>query len=217
MSGPKVIEPVGFYLASEAGALAGVSGETIGQWARYGYIQSSQSRPSELPRVYSFQDIAEAMVVHELLEHGVPHEEIKAAIETLRNEHASDWPLLHADIGAAAGAVVVKRKGRHYEVGRHPWQDFVERGSLERIAVDLNRGGWAVRSIPDLQHIEVDPEVLSGTPAIRGHRVSVEKVALLATTEAGLRTLTDDYELSGPEIRDAVRWWEIAHSYALAA
>ncbi|MCW2982199.1 MAG: hypothetical protein JWO14_3926 [Solirubrobacterales bacterium] len=217
MSAQTQKEPIGFYLANEAGALAGVSGETIGQWARYGYIRSSQSSPSVLPRVYSFQDIAEAMIVHELLDHDVSHEEIKAAIHTLRSGEGWDWPLLDADLGAASGAVVVKRAGRHYEVGQHPWQDFVERGNLRRIAVDLNRGGWAVRSIPDLQHIEVDPEVLSGTPTIRGHRVSVEKVALLAETEGGLRTLADDYELSGPEIRDAVRWWEKAHSFALAA
>lgn len=210
------VGPVGFYLASEAGALAGVSGETIGQWARYGYIQSSQSEPNELPRVYSFQDIAEAMVVHELLDHGVPHEEIKAAIQTLRDQREADWPLLNSELGTAGGAVVVRRAGRHYEVGQRPWQDFVERGNLKRIAVDLNRGGWAVRSMPDLQHIEVDPEVLSGTPIVRGHRVSAEKAAQLAGTRAGLRTLTDDYELSGPEIRDASRWWEKAHSFALA-
>ena len=217
MTKAHVNEPVGFYLASEAGELAGVSGETIGQWARYGYIRSSQSQSGELPRVYSFQDIAEAMVVHELLDSDVPHEEIKAAIATLRSAEESDWPLLEAELGAAAGAVVVKRKGRHYEVGERPWQDFVERGNLKRIAVDLNRGGWAVRSIPDLQHIEVDPEILSGTPTIRGHRVPAEKVARLAGTESGLRTLADDYELSGPEIKDAVRWWEKAHSFALAA
>lgn len=58
------LPPRGHYLAREVGLLAGVPGHTVGQWARRGYIQSSQS--AGRPRVYSFQDVAEAMVVHEL-------------------------------------------------------------------------------------------------------------------------------------------------------
>jgi hypothetical protein len=44
--------PRGHYLASEVGQLAGVSGERIGQWSRYGYIRASQS-DDEYPLVYS--------------------------------------------------------------------------------------------------------------------------------------------------------------------
>jgi hypothetical protein len=54
-------QPRGWYLAREVGLLAGVSGEKVGQWARYGYIRSSWS--STIPRVYSFQDVAEAIAV----------------------------------------------------------------------------------------------------------------------------------------------------------
>ncbi len=82
MSSGKGPAPRGHYLAREVGQLAGVSGDMIGQWARRGYIHSSQSRAGEIPRVYSFQDIAEAMIVHELLEHEVSHREIKWAIKT---------------------------------------------------------------------------------------------------------------------------------------
>jgi len=122
-----------------------------------------------------------------------------------------------ARVAAGAGAVVVERGGRHYEIGQRPWQDFIERGNLVKIAVELSRGGWAVRKIPDRQHIEVNPDVLSGRPAIRGRRVGAEKVARVAGTPEGRRTLTADYELSGPEIRDARRWWEAAHGFELAA
>src|SRR2546430_17543574 len=54
------LPPRGQYLAHEVGRLAGVSGPQVGQWARNGYIRSSQS--DGLPRIYSFQDVAEAMV-----------------------------------------------------------------------------------------------------------------------------------------------------------
>ena len=60
----------GRFLAAEVGELAGVSGTTIGQWARRGYIRPSVS--GELPHVYSVEDVAEAAIVGELLDRGVP-------------------------------------------------------------------------------------------------------------------------------------------------
>jgi len=57
--------PHGSFLAAEAGELAGVSGTTIGQWARRGLIRSSVS--DEEPRVYSVEDVTEAAMVHTLL------------------------------------------------------------------------------------------------------------------------------------------------------
>ena len=63
--------PHGRFLASEAGELAGVSGTTIGQWARRGLIRSSIS--DDEPRVYSVEDVAEAAVVRALLERGIRH------------------------------------------------------------------------------------------------------------------------------------------------
>ena len=49
------------FFAGEAGELAGVSGTTIGQWARWGYIRASQSAGD--PHVYSVEDVAEAAIV----------------------------------------------------------------------------------------------------------------------------------------------------------
>src|SRR5688572_7510043 len=69
------LPPVGHYLANEVGRLAGVTGDQIGQWARYGYIRSSQS--DDQPRVYSYQDVAEAMAVHQLRDNGVSYEDIR--------------------------------------------------------------------------------------------------------------------------------------------
>src|SRR3954454_21771556 len=49
--------------------MAGVSGNTIGQWARWGYIRASQSDGD--PHVYSVEDVTEAAIVHDLLEAGI--------------------------------------------------------------------------------------------------------------------------------------------------
>lgn len=216
---PDVIDmpPRGHYLANEVGALAGVSGDRIGQWARRGYIRASHSEPGDSPLVYSYQDIAEAMIVHELIRSGSSNEEVKAAIQNLREENGSAWPLTHGGVAAAQGAVVVKRKGRHYEVGRYPWQRFIDESHLREIASELHRGGWAVRELPELRHIEVDPDRLSGRPVIRGRRVPVALVAEAAEEPEGLEILREDYELSDDEIEDAKLWAETTRGYLAVA
>jgi uncharacterized protein (DUF433 family)/DNA-binding transcriptional MerR regulator len=200
--------PRGRYLAWEAGQLAGVSGQTMGQWARRGYIRSSVS--TRAPRIYSFQDIAEAMVVHELLDRGVPHRDIKKAIRHLEEQYG-DWPLTEAPLATVPGVrrarVVVRQAEADYDVGDKGWQQVIEPEHLEEIRRQLTRGGWAVRSLPELRHIEVDPDRLSGRPTIRGRRIAAQDVAEMASAPGGIDVLREDYELDEEEIADARRWW----------
>lgn len=103
------LPPAGHYLAHEAGQLAGVSGQTIGQWARHGYVRSSQSDGP--PRVYSYQDVAEAMVVHELRERGIDYTVIKQTIAGLRAATGNAWPLTHGRIVTTGGTVAGEDEG----------------------------------------------------------------------------------------------------------
>ena len=212
--------PRGHYLAAEAGRLAGVSGDQVGQWARHGYIRSSQSE--KLPRVYSYQDIAEAMVVHQLRLIGVSYDDIRTALKGLRDDpDLGDWPLQAVMLKtiaspAKAGRLLVVRDGGHFDVSGRPWHGAIDVGDLIKIAADLNRGGWAARELPDLKHIEVNPDRLSGRPVIRGRRVAARDVAELAGTDEGLAVLRDEYELDPAEIDDARRWWEVASRYEAA-
>ena len=211
--------PRGRYLAWEAGQLAGVSGLTIGQWARRGYIRSSVDQAS--PRVYGFQDIAEAMVVHELLDRGVTHRDIKKAILELGNRYG-DWPLTDAPLATIPGKsrshVIARETDGDYDIGGLGWQQVIEPENLEKIRAQLRRGGWAVRALPDLEHIEVDPDRLSGRPTIRGRRIAAEDVAEIAAARGGVETLREDYELDEAEVADARRWWrEVRRLEAVAA
>ena len=86
-------------MAGDAGELVGVSGTTIGQWARRGYIRASQSAAT--PHVYAVEDVAEAAVVADLLRRGVRHADIRAAIEQLRDEYG-EWPLSEARMSVTA-------------------------------------------------------------------------------------------------------------------
>jgi uncharacterized protein (DUF433 family)/DNA-binding transcriptional MerR regulator len=207
--------PRGHYLANEVGRLAGVSGDQIGQWARYGYIKSSQS--SGVPRVYSYQDVAEAMAVHQLRDNGVSYEDMRTALASLRDDpDLGDWPLSQADLGTTGASVVVLEGDEAFDLSQRPWHPMLDVSDLRRIAVDLNRGGWAARELPGLRHIEVDPDRLSGRPTIRGRRVAARSVAELAAA-GGIDVLTDDYGLELDEIRDAQHWWEVASRYEAAA
>src|ERR671926_1315811 len=91
--------PHGRFLAGEAGDLVGVSGTTIGQWARRGYISASRSKRD--PHVYSLEDVAEAWVVHALLERGVGHPGVRRTIAALGD--LGKWPLIRAPLATTDG------------------------------------------------------------------------------------------------------------------
>jgi uncharacterized protein (DUF433 family) len=204
------LPPRGHYLAWEAGQLAGVSGNAIGQWARRGYIRASQSQ--DVPKVYSYQDVAEAMVVHQLLDSHVSYRRIRKTLEELRRDpDLGDWPLSQVNLVAAGSEgrpdVLVERNGSRYDLTGRPWHGMLDAGDLRKIATDLNRGGWAARLLPNLQHIEVDPDRLSGRPVIRGRRVSAQDVAETAEEQSGRETLEEGYGLRSEQIEDARTWW----------
>lgn len=215
------LPPRGHYLAREVGRLAGVSGITIGQWARRGYIRSSQSDDS--PRVYSYQDIAEAMVVHELLERHMDHRAIMGAIEHIRKTKGGSWPLTHTRLKIPTDHQV-HREGRKKKrtivvdgKDTSTGLDVLPDIDLEAIATDLRRGGWAARDIDDLRHIEVDPDRLSGRPVIAGTRIPAEDVARLAREQGGRRRLRDEYGLVREQVDDALRWFDAVRRYEEAA
>jgi hypothetical protein len=114
----------GSFLAGEVGELAGVSGNTIGQWARRGLIRSSQSDGE--PRVYAVEDIAEATVVAELIERGVRHLDVHRASERLAPRFGP-WPLSDAPLGTIVEdggrpRIVLLEREAVYELVPRGWQ-----------------------------------------------------------------------------------------------
>jgi uncharacterized protein (DUF433 family)/DNA-binding transcriptional MerR regulator len=221
MSGPR-----GHYLANDAGQLAGVSGQTIGQWARRGYIRASHG--VGYPHVYAYQDVAEAMVVHELIDQGVNLRFIRRALEELRKLVGTDWPLQNArllvpqltneQLEATRGhgrTVGVEHKGTILDLVKG--HAVLPESDLVAIADDLSRGGWAARELKTLQHIEVNPDRLSGQPTIRGRRIFARQVAEMAGSITGVEELKEGFNLRPEEIEDARLWWSRVESYQAAA
>jgi DNA-binding transcriptional MerR regulator len=129
----------GDFLAGEVGEMAGVSGTTIGQWARWGYIRSSQSEAE--PRRYSVEDIAEAAIVSTLLERGVSHGEVRKAIERLRGY--GDWPLSEAPLATTrdgARARIALREGDEtWVLTNRGWQLAATPPPVEDVKLRLRR------------------------------------------------------------------------------
>src|SRR3954452_5349524 len=95
----------GAYLAHEAGMLAGVPGDRIGQWARWGHIRASISAAE--PHVYAFADVAEALAVRLLLEAGILLPVVRRAVERLGG--ATAWPLSSGRLHVVDHRLAVER------------------------------------------------------------------------------------------------------------
>jgi DNA-binding transcriptional MerR regulator len=132
-------KPHGHFLAGEAGELAGVSGNTIGQWARWGYIRASQSDGE--PHVYSVEDVAEAAMVHALLERGVTHMMVRRAVAHL-GEYG-DWPLSEARLAVTTEGArrrIFLRDGEDaFALSPRGWQLTVAPPALEDVQLRLRR------------------------------------------------------------------------------
>jgi DNA-binding transcriptional MerR regulator len=129
----------GAFLAAEVGELAGVSGTTVGQWARRGYIQASVSR--ELPHVYSVEDVAEAAIVAALLRRGVRHADVRKAIGQLRR--FGSWPLSEAPLattveGGKPRIILHEREGTAVLTNRG-WQRLAAPPAYEDVRLRLRR------------------------------------------------------------------------------
>ena len=130
------LKPHGQFLAAEAGELAGVTGNTIGQWARWGYIRASQSEGE--PHVYSVEDVAEAVIVSELLERGVRHRDVRRAIDRLGAY--GEWPLSDAPLATTTGGgIVLCENGGAYALADRGWQRMAAPPSVEPVRLRLRR------------------------------------------------------------------------------
>ncbi|HYF24227.1 MAG TPA: MerR family transcriptional regulator [Baekduia sp.] len=112
--------PHGRLVAHDVGELVGVSGTTIGQWARRGYIRSSQ-RATE-PRLYSVEDVAEAAIIRALLARGVRRRDIRRAVARLR-EAEGEWPLSRARLATVDRRLLLHDPDAGWlELGARGWQ-----------------------------------------------------------------------------------------------
>jgi len=129
----------GEFLAGAVGELAGVSGTTIGQWARWGYIRASRSDGD--PHVYAFEDVVEALMVKALLDRGVSRPMIRRAVAQLTEY--GDWPLSEARLATTSNGrrprIVLREDDGAYALSPRGWQRMVAPPPLEDVRLRLRR------------------------------------------------------------------------------
>ena len=117
--------------AGEVGALVGVPGTAIGQWARHGYVRASVDDGD--PHVYGVEDVGEASVVAQLLARGVRHAEVRWAIAHL----AGPWPLQTAELATTDEPRPRLVLEGVFVLGDRGWQRATFVCGLRRIGVRL--------------------------------------------------------------------------------
>jgi len=139
------------------------------------------------------------------------------------------WPFLSAHLSAShtpqskgdrsSEMLVLHRDDGKYAIGHSSGQQAILDSifDLKTILQQLERGGWAVRDLPDLTYIEVDPERLGGIPTIRDRRISAEQIAISFQQGATEDDIQENYEVSPAEVHDAVRWYSTVLTYETAA
>ena len=130
--------PHGSFLAAEAGELAGVSGTTIGQWARRGLVRSSVS--DEEPRVYSVEDVTEAAVVRALLERGIRHKDVHRLIARLGDY--GRWPLSEATLATTTDPLprlVLREDEGDWVLTARGWQRPATPTAVREVRMRLKR------------------------------------------------------------------------------
>ncbi|MBE2314630.1 MerR family transcriptional regulator [Solirubrobacter sp. CPCC 204708] len=129
----------GEFLAGAVGEIAGVSGTTIGQWARWGYIRASRSDGD--PHVYAFEDVLEALMVKALLDRGVSRPMIRRAIAHLDG----DWPLTDAQLATTRNGrrprIVLREPDGAFVLSPRGWQLMVAPPPLEDVRLRVKRDG----------------------------------------------------------------------------
>ena len=203
------------YLPGRAGALAGVGGRSIGQWARNGLVTPTvyEGRPANL---YSYYDVAEAIVVRWLLSQDFQHREIRAALDDVREEWPQ-WPLLNAPLGIGKQSpddrgALVRQDGPGVYVdigGSAPGQVVIKPAMLDRARDMLRNGGWLADAL-GLTRIEVQPTKLGGQPSLKERRWTVDHVAQIAADIEGRSVLEGDYGLFRDEVDESLAWVKAA-------
>ena len=130
----------GEFLAGAVGEIAGVSGTTIGQWARWGYIRASRSTGD--PHVYAFEDVLEALMVKALLDRGVSRPMIRRAVAQL-TEYGT-WPLSDARLATTTPngrrpRIVLLEDGGAYALTPRGWQRMVAPPAHEEVRLRRRR------------------------------------------------------------------------------
>lgn len=211
------------YLYAEVDRLAGIPSGTARRWIN-GYDRAGKHYEPIL-RVatqdtewVTWGEFVEARMLAEFRDQNVPTPKLRAAVDKLRADFGTAYPLAHLGpyLAAERGELAIHGKGLSPDdeglivvrTGQRILEASREVINAATLASDSNGDKFAAEIEPDAEYpgIKVNPDRLSGQPTFEGRRIAVAMIA--GMVEAGERRedLAGDFNLSLTQVDAAVRY-----------
>lgn len=193
----------GFYTAAEAARIAHVPRSTLHYWARTGLVPASQ-RPAR-PRLFSFEDLRDIVVVEKLRLQGAKTRAVRAAISYVRTiTDVRRLAQANLQFDEKGGLVWYDPDGKVVAPHREGQYVLVMSDVFRQLGADPDNP----MVLRPLSGIRIDPHVRGGAPVIEGTRIPAQLVAEYLQEDTIDDELLSLYPSLTPEKIEAVRAWE---------
>lgn len=158
-------------------------------------------------RQWSFANIVEARVLKALrVQHQVPLEALRRAVDYLRREWKLEHPLLSEKLKASRGKVLFDADEALVEVARATGQLVLRASVEEGLRAVAYEEGLATRICLDGERglVLLDPRFRFGRPFIKGTSVPVEALWKRRNEGESEREIARDYDLQVDVVRHAI-------------
>jgi uncharacterized protein (DUF433 family) len=205
------------------GLTTGTARRWIDGYRRGGRVYSPVVREvSTGEEVVTWGEFVEARLLAEFRDAGVAMLRMRPAVERLREELNTRYPLASARTWLSSDgrelvrriqddvdldrrlSLVVVRSGQEVLDWSEPARDF--NASTEWEPSDGNQVIRRLRPVSDVQEVVLDPLVAFGEPTLRGRGVRTEVIAELVRAGDSTDSIAETYELGREQVEAAVRY-----------
>ncbi|MEV4567280.1 DUF433 domain-containing protein [Nonomuraea sp. NPDC049419] len=208
------------YTMAQVDRLLGLPSGTARRWID-GYVRNGKPYPPVVREEHTGEDYAtwgefvETRLLSEFRSAGVPLINMRPAIEVLRAETGSPYPLAHsANLITSVGRELVKRVQDEVNLDEALQLVVLRNGQFMLTppaetymnAVRFNKRGDAVSIYPDpeFREIVIDPLRAFGEPVVDDRAVPTEVIAEQVRAGDSEEMVAELYELSPEQVRAAV-------------
>lgn len=182
--------------------LTGVSLRQLWLWHNSGLIRAHivPGAPG-YPRLYSWIDYMKVRAAKKLLADGLSIQKIRVAIEYL-DQDVPDWYLM--PVHGFSRRVLVQQGEATYVAARFRQQAFssVLDGVLRSLVTEGALG--ELNRFSDC--VDMNPEIVSGNPVVKGTRLETQFIATLATSGVPTEQVADIYRLTPHQVFRAIEF-----------
>lgn len=191
---------------------------TLGQdhWTRTGRHQIFKpliepANPTH--KLLSFYNLVEAHVLRATRERGVPLQNVRKALEYVRETIHARHPLLVRTFEVSGKELFIKHLGQTVNATRHG--QLAMRKILERYLHRIERDakGLPLRIFPiNARRLVIDPRFSSGKPIVKDRGIVASVLWGRSKTGESIPDIANDYGMTPIEVKEAIEdyYWKVA-------